>query len=87
MFKLLECDPQIPGLMAFERTVQALLEQFVQRGLGCAFGLLGFPFPKHTLLLPDGKRETQVVLDQCPEPASSGPRRHVLHNLCGQQQA
>jgi hypothetical protein len=60
MFKLLECDPQILDLMAFERPVQALLEQFVQRGLGCAFGLLGFSFPKHKSLLLDGKRETQV---------------------------
>jgi hypothetical protein len=59
-FKLLERDPQIPGLMAFERPVQALLEQFVQGGLGRAFGLLGFSFPKHTLLLLDGNCETQV---------------------------
>jgi hypothetical protein len=59
MFKLFECDPQIPGLMAFERPVQALLEQFVQRGLGSAFGLFGFSFPKHKSLLPDGKCKTQ----------------------------
>jgi hypothetical protein len=49
--------------MAFERPVQALLQQFVQRSLGCAFGLFGFAFPKHTSLLLDGKREMQVWLD------------------------
>jgi hypothetical protein len=62
-FKLLECDPQIPCLMAFERPVEALLEQFIQRGLGCAFGLFGFSFPKHTLLLRYRPCETQVGLD------------------------
>jgi hypothetical protein len=63
MFKLLECDPQIPCLMAFERPVQALLEQFIQRGLGRTFGLFGFSFPKHTLLLRYRPCETQVGLD------------------------
>jgi hypothetical protein len=63
VFKLFERDPQLSNLMPFERPVQALLEQFIQRGLGCAFGLLGFSFPKHTSLLSDGNRETQVWLD------------------------
>jgi hypothetical protein len=61
--ELLKRDPQIPGLMAFERPVQALLEQFVQRSLGCTFGLLGFSFPKHTLLLRYRPCEMQVGLD------------------------
>jgi hypothetical protein len=63
VFKLLKRDPQIPCLMAFERPVQTLLEQFVQRGLGCAFGLLGFSFPKHKSLLRYRPCETQVGLD------------------------
>jgi hypothetical protein len=63
VFKLLERDAQIPDLMPFERPVKALLKQFVQRSLRCAIGLLGFAFPKHKSLLPDGKRETQVWLD------------------------
>ena len=62
MFKLLKRDPQISDLMAFERPVQALLEQLVQRSLGCAFGLLGFAFPKHRLLLLDAESEKQIVL-------------------------
>jgi hypothetical protein len=55
--------------MAFERTAQALLKQFVQRSLGCTFGLLGFSFPKHKSLLLDGNHETQVRLDHLPEPS------------------
>ena len=61
MFKLLERDPQISDLMAFERPVQALLEQFIQRSLGCIFGLFGFAFPEHRLLLLDGVSEKQTL--------------------------
>jgi hypothetical protein len=62
-FKLLERDPQILCLMAFERTVQALLQQFIQRGLNRALGLLVFAFPKHKSLLRHGLFKTQVGLD------------------------
>jgi hypothetical protein len=37
--------------------------------LNRAFGLFDFTFPKHTSLLLDGKRETQVGLDLLPKPA------------------
>ena len=62
-FELFKRDPQFFGLMAFERTVQALLEQFIQCSAGCAVELIGFSFPKHRSLLLDGKLETQVWLD------------------------
>ena len=61
VFKLLERDAQVSDLMAFERPVQALLEQFIQRSLGCALGLFGFAFPKHTSLLLDAVSEKQTV--------------------------
>ena len=58
--ELFERDPQLFGLMAFEGPVQALLEQFVQRGLGCAFGFFDFAFPKHKLLLLDAESKKQT---------------------------
>jgi hypothetical protein len=67
-FELLERDPQLSGLMAFERTVQALFQQFIQRRLNRALGLFVFAFPKHTSLLRHGLFKTQVWLDFLPEP-------------------
>ena len=58
--ELFERDPQLFDLMAFEGPVQALLEQFIQRSLGCAFGLFGFAFPKHKSLLLDAESEKQI---------------------------
>jgi hypothetical protein len=60
---LFERDSQLPGLMAFERAVQALFEQFTERGAGRAIGLLGFAFPKHKLLLRHRCCKTQVRFD------------------------
>jgi hypothetical protein len=64
--ELFERDPQLFGLMAFEGTVQALLEQFTERGAGRAVGLLGFAFPKHKLLLRHRCCKTQVWLEHSP---------------------
>ena len=65
--ELFERDPQLASLMAFERTAQALLEQFTQCAAGCAVELLGFSFPKHRSLLRYGMLRTQVWLDHLPE--------------------
>jgi hypothetical protein len=61
--ELFKRDAQLFGLMTFEGSVEALLEQFAERGTGRAIGLLGFSLPKHKSLLRHDKRETQVWLE------------------------